>query len=59
LEPKEHEILVDSEVIDFVPMNVENVQKLLEPQFLFGVGIKFAHHGRDLQSAFFLVHRFI
>jgi hypothetical protein len=39
LESEEHEVLVDPEVIHFIPVHVKNVQETLEPQlFVLVVG---------------------
>ena len=34
LEPQEHEVLINTVVVDFVPMEVENVEERLNPSSL-------------------------
>ena len=55
LQPQKHQELVDPEVVNLIPVQVENVQEGLEPLLLLGTFLKVLHYRRDLFAAFLLI----
>ena len=55
LQPQKHQELVDPEVVNLIPVQVENVQEGLEPLLLLGTFLKVFHYRRDLFAAFLLI----
>ena len=59
MEPHEHQVLVDSVIVYFVPMKVEYVNETFKPKFFVVVVIKLVHYVSDFQAALLLILRFV
>ena len=50
LEPNEHEVLVDSVVVNLVPMQIENVDESLKPLLLLLDALLFTNQGEEFRD---------
>jgi len=57
--PKEHQILVNSIVVNLVPMEVENMDKPFKPSFLMFVALELVENGSYFLATGLLVLWFI
>lgn len=60
-EPEEHKELIDSEVVYFIPVQIEDVHAGFKPHFLtfFPLTLQLRKQLRDLLSCVLLVHSFV